>query len=158
MIGWSHRSLRAQDTANTRNGTSVSSAGFHHATPAVKLLQPYALDHTATRRDIFTYCTSQIAQNTAPAIKRFVLSAASVSCTVCRDSSVGISTRYGLDGPGMESRWGARFSTPVQTGPGADPASNAVGTGSVYGCGGGVSGRGVALTTCPYVVSMLKKE
>ena len=36
-----------------------------------------------------------------------------------RDSSVGIATRYGLGGPGIESRWGARFSTPVQTGPGA---------------------------------------
>ena len=35
-----------------------------------------------------------------------------------RDSSVGIATRYGLDGPGIESRWGARFSAPVQTGPG----------------------------------------
>jgi len=25
-------------------------------------------------------------------------------------SSVGIATDYGLDGPGIESRWGARFS------------------------------------------------
>ena len=40
-----------------------------------------------------------------------------------RDSSVGIATRYGLDGPVIESRWGARFSAPVQTGPGAHPAS-----------------------------------
>ena len=32
---------------------------------------------------------------------------------VGRDSSVGIATRYGLDGPGIESRWGARFSAPV---------------------------------------------
>jgi hypothetical protein len=39
-----------------------------------------------------------------------------------RDSSVGIATRYGLDGPGIESRWGARFSVPFQTGPGAHPA------------------------------------
>jgi hypothetical protein len=35
---------------------------------------------------------------------------------VGRDSSVGIATRYGLDGPAIESRWGARFSAPVQTG------------------------------------------
>jgi len=35
-----------------------------------------------------------------------------------RDSSVGIAARYGLGDPGMESRWGARFSAPVQTGPG----------------------------------------
>jgi len=31
-------------------------------------------------------------------------------------------TRYGLDGPGIKFRWGARCSTPVQTGPGAHPA------------------------------------
>jgi hypothetical protein len=31
-----------------------------------------------------------------------------------RNSSVGIATRYGMDGPGIESRWGgARFSAPV---------------------------------------------
>jgi hypothetical protein len=30
-----------------------------------------------------------------------------------RDNSVGIATGYGLDGPGIESRWGARFSAPV---------------------------------------------
>jgi hypothetical protein len=28
---------------------------------------------------------------------------------VGRDSSVGIATRYGLDGPGIESRWGRDF-------------------------------------------------
>ena len=47
-------------------------------------------------------------------------------------SSVGIATRYGLDGLGIDSRWGrARFSTPAQTGPGAHPASCTTGTGSV---------------------------
>jgi hypothetical protein len=30
---------------------------------------------------------------------------------VGRDSSVGIATRYGLDGPGIESRWGEIFRT-----------------------------------------------
>jgi len=47
-----------------------------------------------------------------------------------RDSSVGITAGYGLDGPRIESRWGARFSTPFQTGPGARPAFYTVGTGS----------------------------
>jgi len=47
------------------------------------------------------------------------------------DSSVGIATRYGLEGPGIESRWGARFSAPVQTGPGAYPAFCTMGTGSL---------------------------
>ena len=46
-----------------------------------------------------------------------------------RDSSVGIATHFGLDGPGIESRWGARFSTPVLTGPGAHPTSCTMGTG-----------------------------
>ena len=36
---------------------------------------------------------------------------------------VGTATRYMLDGPGIESQWGARFSAPVQTGPGTHPAS-----------------------------------
>ena len=50
-----------------------------------------------------------------------------------RDSSVGTTTRYGLDGPGIESRSGARFSAPVQTGPGPYPASCTMGTGSFLG-------------------------
>jgi hypothetical protein len=44
------------------------------------------------------------------------------------DSSVGIATGYGLDGPGIEFRW-ARLFAHVQTGPGADPASRTMGTG-----------------------------
>ena len=50
-----------------------------------------------------------------------------------RDSAVGVATRNGLDSPGIESRWGARFSAPVQTGPGAHPASCTMGTGSFPG-------------------------
>ena len=50
-----------------------------------------------------------------------------------RDSSVGIATRYGLEGPGIESRWGARFSAPVQTGSGAHPASCTMDTWSFLG-------------------------
>ena len=60
---------------------------------------------------------------------------------VGRDSSVGIANRYGLDGPGIESRWGAKFSAPVQNGPGAHPASYTMGTGSFPGVKW--SGRGV---------------
>ena len=48
-------------------------------------------------------------------------------------SSVGIATGYGLGGPGIDSRWGARFSEPVQTGPGAHQASCKMGTGSFPG-------------------------
>ena len=58
-----------------------------------------------------------------------------------RDSSVGIATRYGLEGPGVECRCGARFFAPVQTGRGAHPASYTMGTGSFPGVKR--SGRGV---------------
>ena len=47
--------------------------------------------------------------------------------------SVAIATGYGLDGPGIESRWEVRFSAPVQTGPGAHPASCTMNTGSFPG-------------------------
>ena len=49
---------------------------------------------------------------------------------VRRDSSVGIATRYEMDGPGIASRMRARFSHPMETGPGAHPASYTMGTGS----------------------------
>ena len=39
---------------------------------------------------------------------------------VGRDKSVATATLYGLDEPGIESRWWARFSVSVQTGPRAD--------------------------------------
>ena len=55
-------------------------------------------------------------------------------------SVVGIAIGYGLDSPGIESRWN---SAPVQTGPGAHPASCTMGTGSFPGV---KSGRGVTLT------------
>ena len=42
-------------------------------------------------------------------------------------------TRYGFDGPGIESRWGARFPALIQTGPGAHPAYYKMGTGSFPG-------------------------
>ena len=42
--------------------------------------------------------------------------------------AVCIETRYGLDGPEIESRWGERLSAPVQNGPRAQPASYTTGT------------------------------
>jgi hypothetical protein len=61
-------------------------------------------------------------------------------------SSVGTATGYGLDGPGIEPWWGARFSAPVQTGSEAHPASCTMGTGSFPRV---ESGRGVTLTPQP---------
>ena len=36
------------------------------------------------------------------------------SVSVGRDSAVGIATRYGLDGPGIESWWGQDFPEPFR--------------------------------------------
>ena len=52
---------------------------------------------------------------------------------VSRDSVDGIATRYWLDGPGIESRSGMRFSTPVETSSGVHKASYAMNTGSFLG-------------------------
>ena len=49
------------------------------------------------------------------------------------DSVVSVVTRYGLDGPGIESCWGVKFSTPIQTGPQAHPASYTKGSRSFPG-------------------------
>ena len=62
------------------------------------------------------------------------------------DSVVGIATGYRLDGPGIESQWGAIFSPPVQTGPEAHPDSCTMGTGSFPAIN---SGRVVKLTLHP---------
>jgi len=63
-------------------------------------------------------------------------------------SSVGIATDYGLDGPGSNPG-GDEIFPPVQTGPGAHPASCKVCTGSFPGI---KCGRGVLLTTHPLLV------
>jgi hypothetical protein len=71
-----------------------------------------------------------------------------------RDSSVGIVTDYGLGGPGIESRWEARFYAPVQTGPGAHPAPYTMGTESFPGVKR--PGRGADLP--PHVAPRVNKE
>jgi hypothetical protein len=73
---------------------------------------------------------------------------------VDRDSSVSIATRYGLDGPVIESRWSSRFSSTDQTGPGAHPVSYTMGTGSFLAVKG--PGRGVGHP--PHLAPRLKKE
>ena len=47
-----------------------------------------------------------------------------------RDSSVGIATRYGLDGPGIESRWGRDFPHPARSvlGPTQPPIQKGAGS------------------------------
>jgi hypothetical protein len=74
---------------------------------------------------------------------------------VAKSVSVGIATGYELDGPGIESRWRARFSAPVQTGPWTHPASCTMGTGSFPGV---EFGRGVTLTPHPLLVPRSKNR
>ena len=70
-------------------------------------------------------------------------------CFMGRDSSVGVAIRYGLDGLGMESRYDARISVPVQNGPEAHP-----GTGSFPG----IKWPGSGVDHDPHLVPRLKKE
>jgi hypothetical protein len=70
-------------------------------------------------------------------------------------SVVGKATTYGLDGPGMESRFGARFSAPVQTGPEIHPAFCEIGTVSFPGVR---CSRGETLTSHPLLEPWSKKE
>ena len=73
---------------------------------------------------------------------------------VGRGSSVSTATSYGLDGPGIRSRWGQDFLHPFQSGPGADPASYKMGTGAFSG----VKWPGRGANHPPHLAPMLKKE
>jgi hypothetical protein len=71
---------------------------------------------------------------------------------MCRDSSVGIATRYGLKGPGIESRWKRDFlpSYRPTLGPTHPPIQYVPGL---------FRGRGVVLTThSPHPALKLQKE
>jgi hypothetical protein len=71
-----------------------------------------------------------------------------------RDSSVGIATRYGLEGPGIEYRWGEIFRTYPDRLRG--PPSLLCNGYRVFP--GGKGGRGVMLTTHPLLVPRLRKS
>jgi len=77
-----------------------------------------------------------------------------VCVCVAQASVVDTATHYGLDAPGIESRWGTRSSAPVQTGPGAHPASYTKGTCSIPG----VKRPGRGVDHPPQLAPRLKKE
>jgi hypothetical protein len=71
-----------------------------------------------------------------------------------RGSVVGIATRYGLEGPGIESQWGEIFRTCPDRLRG--PPSLLYNGYRVFP--GGKRGRGVMLTTHPLLVPWLRKS
>jgi hypothetical protein len=66
---------------------------------------------------------------------------------VGRDRVVGVATRYGVDGPGIESRWGRDFPHPFR--PDLEPTQPTIQW--VPGPSWGLIGRIVALTTHPHL-------
>jgi hypothetical protein len=76
---------------------------------------------------------------------RTVIIANELLTNVGRDTAVG---------PGIESRWGVRFSAPVQTAPRNHPASNTMGTGSFPG----VKRPGCGFNHPHHLQTKLKKE
>jgi hypothetical protein len=73
---------------------------------------------------------------------------------VLYDSAVGIATRYGLEGPGIESRWGEIFRTYPDRLRG--PPSLLYNGYRVFS--GGKGGQGVMLTTHTLLVPRLRKS
>jgi len=69
------------------------------------------------------------------------------------DSPGGIAIRHGLDDPGIDSQWGARFSIPVQTSSEAHTATYTMDTGSFPG----VKQPGRGVDHPPHLAPKLKK-
>ena len=72
-----------------------------------------------------------------------------------RDSSVGIATGYGLDSPGIESRWGGKIFRSNPDRPWGPPSLLYNGY-RVFP--GGEAAEGAALATHPHLAPRLKKE
>ena len=71
------------------------------------------------------------------------------------DGSVDTATRYGLDGPGIESRWKIDFPHPSRLALGlTQPPVQRVSASFLRGYRGG----GMVLTTHPHLAPRLKKE
>jgi hypothetical protein len=67
-------------------------------------LQQWLLERTSTPRCMYVACLVHI-----PYVLLYFIVSFLKLFWVSRNSSVGIATRYGLDGPAIESRWGRDF-------------------------------------------------
>jgi hypothetical protein len=77
-----------------------------------------------------------------------------VLCVVRLAGYLGIATKIRTAQPGNRIPVGARYSLPVQTGPGAQPASCTIGTGSFPG----KNGRGVTLNPHPPLIQWSRRS
>ena len=84
-------------------------------------------------------------------IVHYLIHTFSIAYAVGRDSSVGKATGYGLDGPGVESRWGRDFPQP-SLGPTQSPIR------WVPGLFSGVKRPGRGVDYPPHLSPRLKKE
>jgi hypothetical protein len=118
----------------------------------------YQLKYDARQlRDSFSFCKKNVMFINAVFLYIYVTSATDLvenRPSVGRDSSGGTVTRYGLDGPGIESRWRRDFPHPFQTDPGPRPASFTKGTGFFPG----VKRPGRWVDHPPHLPRRLKKE
>jgi len=113
-------------------------------------------ENILTARHFKVRCFKSSAQLTAKLLNlRPCTIRASPSSRLGPGSSVGIATELRAGRSGDRVPVGARFSAPVQTGPGAHPASCTMGTGSFPGV---KSGRGVTLSPHPLIVSWSRKS
>ena len=122
--------------------TSVPLTGFKPTIPASERRQTHSLDRAATGIGsiMFTHMiyfwnilgfeindeTMNWIQRVTNAKKKFII-ALYLILLYLKGSSVGIATELRAGRSGIESRWGRDFP-PVQTGPGAHPASCKMGT------------------------------
>jgi len=115
-----------------------------------KMFKCYVLNNISYQRNTYLLglCPSKIKRHTkfhpleleARRWLKQVLSGIGNQCILCSSTSAlcgpgslfSIATDYELDCPGIESWWGRDF-LPIQTGPGAHPASCIMGTGSFPG-------------------------
>jgi hypothetical protein len=111
---WSQRGRRLQYGGPLHAGLVRLHARKHTPAPVI----PHTLAHAVTHERARAHTHIEICNSYYFGI---------------RDAVVGIATRYGLESPGIESRWGARFSAPIQTGSEAHPASCTLATRSFPG-------------------------
>ena len=73
---------------------------------------------------------------------------------IARNAEFIVSRTNFLDGPGIQTPWGARFSSHIHTYHGAQPSSCTMGTGSFHR----LKRPGLGLDHPPHLLPMLKKE